>query len=566
MNGVHAHRKDLLWQRVAIATPYLWLLLFFLVPFAIILKISLADPVVAQPPFTPSFDASGGLAVTLDNFTFLLTDKLYAITYLRSVLMALIATLLCLALGFPMAYGIARARAEVRGLLLLLVVLPFWISFLLRVYAWMGLMNNNGTINNLLLGLGIVDAPVQFMYTDFAVFVGLTYSYLPFMILPLYATLERMDEDLVEAALDLRRDAETRILGRDLAARPAGCDRRLPAGVHPRHRRVRDSLPARRTRCAADRPGAVRRILCESRLAAGLRGRRRAPVVARDSHRHAATQPGEGRGGHRVRRSSRFVLSTLAFGYAFLYVPLVLVVVYSFNNSRISTVWGGFSTRWYAALLQNEQVLDATWLSLRIAVASATLATILGTMAGLALARFGRFRGRTLFSGMITSPMVMPEVITGLSLLLLFVSLQQLTGWPSQRGFSTITIAHTTFSMAYVAVIVRSRLAAMDESLEEAAMDLGGRPLRVVFDVTLPLIAPAMVAGWLLAFTLSLDDLVIASFVSGPGSSTLPMYIFSKVKLGVSPDINALATLIIVFVSVGVLLAWLATRRASRAT
>jgi putrescine transport system permease protein len=177
------------------------------------------------------------------------------------------------------------------------------------------------------------------------------------------------------------------------------------------------------------------------------------------------------------------------------------------------------------------------------------------------LARFGRFRGRTLFSGMITSPMIMPEVITGLSLLLLFVSLQQLVGWPGQRGFSTITIAHTTFSMAYVAVIVRSRLAAMDESLEEAAMDLGGRPLRVVFDVTLPLIAPAMLAGWLLAFTLSLDDLVIASFVSGPGSSTLPMYIFSKVKLGVSPDINALATLIIAFVSVGVLVAWLVTRR-----
>lgn len=265
-----------------------------------------------------------------------------------------------------------------------------------------------------------------------------------------------------------------------------------------------------------------------------------------------------------MKKSSSFLLSALAFGYAFLYVPLILVIVYSFNNSRISTVWGGFSTRWYAALWQNEQVLEATWLSLRIGVTSATLATVLGTMAGLALARFGRFRGRTLFSGMITSPMVMPEVITGLSLLLLFVSLQQLTGWPSQRGFSTITISHTTFSMAYVAVIVRSRLAAMDESLEEAAMDLGGRPLRVVFDVTLPLIAPAMIAGWLLAFTLSLDDLVIASFVSGPGSSTLPMYIFSKVKLGVSPDINALATLIIVFVSVGVLLAWVATRRANR--
>jgi len=265
-----------------------------------------------------------------------------------------------------------------------------------------------------------------------------------------------------------------------------------------------------------------------------------------------------------VKRHSRFVISVLAFGYAFLYIPLVLVIVYSFNDSRIATIWGGFSTRWYGELFRNEQILDAALLSLRVALTSATFATLLGTMAGLVLARFGRFKGRTLFSGMITSPMVMPEVITGLSLLLLFVTLQQLTGWPGQRGFSTITIAHTTFSMAYVAVIVQSRLLAMDESLEEAAMDLGGRPLRVVLDITLPLIAPAMIAGWLLAFTLSLDDLVIASFVSGPGSSTLPMYIFSKVKLGVSPDINALATLIIATISFGVLIAWLATRRAAR--
>lgn len=262
-----------------------------------------------------------------------------------------------------------------------------------------------------------------------------------------------------------------------------------------------------------------------------------------------------------MNRQSRFVISVLAFGYAFLYIPLVLVIVYSFNDSSIATVWGGFSTRWYGELLQNDQILDAALLSLRIALTSATMATILGTMAGLALARFRRFRGRTLFSGMITAPMVMPEVITGLSLLLLFVTMQQLTGWPGQRGFGTITIAHTTFSMAYVAIIVQSRLMAMDESLEEAAMDLGGHPLRVIFDITLPLIAPAMVAGWLLAFTLSLDDLVIASFVSGPGSSTLPMYIFSKVKLGVSPDINALATLIILFICVGVMLSWLVARR-----
>jgi putrescine transport system permease protein len=262
-------------------------------------------------------------------------------------------------------------------------------------------------------------------------------------------------------------------------------------------------------------------------------------------------------------KQSRFIISILAFGYAFLYIPLVSVIFYSFNDSRLATVWGGFSTRWYGELFRNDQILDAMFLSLRIAATSATFATILGTMAGLILVRFGRFRGRALFSGMITSPLVMPEVITGLSLLLLFVSLQQLIGWPGQRGFSTITIAHTTFSMAYVAVVVRSRLAAMDESLEEAAMDLGCGPARVIFDITLPLIAPAMVAGWLLAFTLSLDDLVIASFVSGPGSSTLPMYIFSKVKLGVTPDINALASLIILIVSVGLLLSWAAMRKRS---
>jgi putrescine transport system permease protein len=253
-----------------------------------------------------------------------------------------------------------------------------------------------------------------------------------------------------------------------------------------------------------------------------------------------------------MTRQSRFILTVLAFGYAFLYIPLVSVVVYSFNDSNLATIWGGFSTRWYGELFRNEQVLDATLLSLRIAAISATFATILGTMAGLVLARFGRFKGHTLFSGMITSPLVMPEVITGLSLL---------TGWPAQRGFSTITIAHTTFSMAFVAIIIQSRLTAMDQSLEEAAMDLGCTPARVVIDITLPLIAPAMISGWLLAFTLSLDDLVIASFVSGPGATTLPMYIFSKVKLGLTPDINALASLFILVVSSGLVIAWLALRK-----
>ena len=254
------------------------------------------------------------------------------------------------------------------------------------------------------------------------------------------------------------------------------------------------------------------------------------------------------------------LLTVTVFGYAFLYIPLISVIFYSFNDSRLVTLWGGFSLRWYQALLENEAIWAAALLSLRIAVISATVATILGTLVGLALIRLGKFRGRLLLTGMITAPLVMPEIITGISLLFLFITLADWIGWPGSRGAMTITIAHITFSMAYVAVIVRSRLTGMDQSLEDAAMDLGGRPVRVFFDITVPMIAPAMLAGWLLSFTLSLDDLVIASFVSGPGSTTLPMLIFSKVRLGVTPDINALATVIIVLVSIGVITASLITR------
>jgi len=264
-----------------------------------------------------------------------------------------------------------------------------------------------------------------------------------------------------------------------------------------------------------------------------------------------------------VRRTPVTLLTVAAFGYAFLYLPIVSVVIYSFNDSRLVTLWGGFSLRWYRALLDSEEILSSALLSLEIAVVSATVATVLGTLAGLALNRLGRFRGRTLLTGMITAPLVMPEIITGISLLFLFISLADWIGWPASRGATTIAIAHITFSMAYVAVVVRSRLAGMDESLEEAAMDLGGRPLRVFFDITVPSIAPAMISGWLLSFTLSLDDVVIASFVSGPGATTLPMLIFSKVRLGVTPDINALATVVILFVSIGVITAAVLTRRKS---
>ena len=248
-------------------------------------------------------------------------------------------------------------------------------------------------------------------------------------------------------------------------------------------------------------------------------------------------------------------LALLLLGLAFLYAPIVILIVYSFNASRLVTLWGGFSLHWYAVLLTDRPLLNAAWTTLRIALTSSTLALIMGTMAGVVMVRRRAFTGRTLFTGMIAAPLVMPDVIIGLSLLLLFVELNV------ARGFWTVTIAHTTLSMCYVAVIVQSRLVSFDRSIEEAALDLGATPLTAFFVITLPLIAPALVAGWLLAFSLSLDDLVIASFTTGPGATTLPMRIYSSVRLGVTPEINAISTILVVFVSLGVILATLAQRR-----
>ncbi len=258
---------------------------------------------------------------------------------------------------------------------------------------------------------------------------------------------------------------------------------------------------------------------------------------------------------HNGGKLSPFLKGALVVGFLFLYVPILSLVVYSFNASKLVTVWGGFSLRWYASLFENEQILSAAWLSIRIALAAAFGAVVLGTIAGLVMARFKRFRGSTLFAGMITAPMVMPEVITGLSMLLLFISLQQLIGVPTERGFFTIWAGHTTLCMAYVAVVVRSRLVEMDKNLEDAAMDLGARPLKIFFVITLPLIAPAIASGFLLSVTLSLDDLVTTAFLSGPGSTTLPQVIFSKVRLGLNPEINALATITVLLVGSVVLFA-----------
>lgn len=261
-------------------------------------------------------------------------------------------------------------------------------------------------------------------------------------------------------------------------------------------------------------------------------------------------------------RRGLFLPIAATLGFAFLYAPIISLVIFSFNENSLVTVWSGFSTKWYGELFADPQILDAAWLSVRIAFSAASIALVLGTLCAVALVRFRHFRGRTMLAGTVSAPLVMPDVITGLSLLLLFVAMEATIGWPAGRGIVTIIIAHSTFCMAYIVVVVQSRLSDMDISLEEAAMDLGATPVRVFFDITLPIIAPALISGWLLAFTLSLDDLVIASFVSGPGSSTLPMVIFSKVKLGVSPDVNALATIIIAFVALGVLAATMVQLRA----
>ncbi len=255
------------------------------------------------------------------------------------------------------------------------------------------------------------------------------------------------------------------------------------------------------------------------------------------------------------RRFSWFNAVSITAGFAFLYLPILLLVIYSFNESRLVTVWAGFSNKWYVEMLRNQALLDAAWETIRVALISATVATVLGTMAAIALVRFGRFRGRSLFSGMIYAPLVMPDVITGLSLLLLFVAI----GF--DRGFWTIVLAHITFSMCFVAVVVQSRLVTFDRSLEEAALDLGCPPLKTFFVITLPIIAPAVIAGWMLGFTLSLDDLVIASFTTGPGATTLPMKIYSQVRLGVTPEINAVCTVLIGLVTLGVITASLIEKR-----
>ena len=262
-----------------------------------------------------------------------------------------------------------------------------------------------------------------------------------------------------------------------------------------------------------------------------------------------------------MTRRPVFLISVLAFGFAFFYIPILSMMVYSFNASRLATVWGGFSTKWYVSLFSNKQVIDALLLSLKIALISSSVATVIGAMAGIVLARFSRFRGRTLFSGLVIAPLIMPEVITGISLLLFFIMMADWIGWPGARGFTTITLAHITFSAVFVTTIVQARMAQSDRAIEEAAMDLGSRPWQVMFDVTLPVIFPALLSGWLLAFTISLDDVVITEFVKSGGQDTLPTYMLGQLRRGVTPEVNAISTALLALTVVLLTLFFLLTRK-----
>ena len=552
-----------IFSRLVIIIPYAWLLFFFLIPFFIVFRISLSTTAIAMPPYEPVFGFSDGLSGILqkigtfsfDNYVWLTEDALYFNAYISSLWIAGVSTLMTLLIGYPIAYGMAQAPRTLRPMLLMLVILPFWTSFLIRVYAWIAILKPEGMLNQLLLSIGVIDQPLIILNTNWAIYIGIVYSYLPFMVLPIYSALEKMDHSLIEAAQDLGCPP-VGLLEDHLSAVHAGRDRRLHAGVHPGGRRVRHPRPARRIADADDRQDAVERVLRQSRLAGVLGGGGDPSLAAHRADHDLPVGAGARAGAVAMNAAwSRFNIVSIVLGFAFLYLPIVLLVIFSFNESKLVTVWGGFSTKWYGELFRNQGLMDAAWVTLRVGLISATVATVLGTLAALTLTRYTRFRGRILFSGMVFAPLVMPEVITGLSLLLLFVAIGL------DRGFLTVTLAHITFSMCFVAVVVQSRLMTFDRSLEEAAMDLGAPPVKTFFQVTLPVIAPAIVSGWMLAFTLSLDDLVIASFTSGPGATTLPMKIYSQVRLGVTPEINAVCTLLIGVVALGVIVASLANKR-----
>ena len=459
----------------------------------------------------------------------------------------------CLLIGYPMALAIARSAAARRPILLLLVMLPFWTGFLLRIAAWIGLLRDDGWINAALLALGVVHAPVPLLHTDFAMYVGIVYAYLPFMVLPLEARLARADPMLERAAADLGAGPVRRFLTVTLPLSLPGVAAGLVLVFVPVAGRIRHPRDARRSRLADHGAGDLAGVLRQSRLAAGggpVAGAAGAAAGCRRWRCGGCDEPVP-------------AAAWLLGAYAFLYVPIVLLVATSFNDSRLTTVWTGFSLRWYAALLAD----DAADRGGAAVAAHRRGVGHDGHGAGRAGRGWrwrgcGRFRGRGLFAGLLAAPLVLPDLLIGLALLLLFVAVQTAFGGPDARRADGDARACHRRRWPIVAVVVEARLHDAGTALEEAAMDLGASPLLAFLHVTLPLAAPALASGWLLAFTLSLDDVVIASFVSGPGATTLPMVVFSTLRLGATPELNALATVVLGVVAAALLVAWAVSGRA----
>ncbi len=558
------------WRTAAI--PFLWLILFFAVPFGLILKISLSDQARARPPYLPQLDITAGPAgfwafingLDLENFTVLVTDSFYVRSYLLSLQTAALATAFTLLIAYPMAYGLARTPTRWRPLLLGLVVLPFWISFLIRVYAWMAILKPNGFLDLLGQAVGLNAGTLALLNSPSAVIIGIVYSYLPFMILPLYSVLDKMDDTLLEAARDLgasvMRTFFSITLPLSLPGIYAGCllafIPMVGEFVIPDLLGGNDSALIGKTLWTEffnnqDWP-------LSSAIAVGMLAMLAIPFYLLQKAQANADVKSSSPGGQGERRWSLSTMAPVLLGLAFIYLPILLVMIFSFNESRLVTIWSGFSLKWYSLLFDNAQLLASAWLSFRLAFVSATAATVLGVLAALTLVRGRTMRGHSLFGFMVLAPIIIPEMVIGLAFLLLFVAI----GLP--RGFFTLFLAHTTFGMCFVAATVQARLSGFETSLEEASRDLGGSSWQTFWRITLPLILPAVMSGWALAFVLSFDDLIISSLVSGPGATTLPMRLYSQVRLGVTPEVNAASTLMVLAAATVLVLAMWSGGRSSQ--
>lgn len=540
-------------SRRIVVVPYLWLISFFVIPFLLILKISLSDQARARPPYIPQLDVTKGVegfwtfltALDFENYVTLLTDGYYFRSYLLSLETAAIATALTLLIAYPMAYGLTRARQKWRNLLLALVVLPFWISFLIRVYAWMAILKPNGFLDMVGQGLGFSAGAFALLNTKSAVIIGIVYSYLPFMILPLFTVLDKLDDSLLEASRDLGastlRTFISITLPLSLPGIYAGCllafIPMIGEFVIPDLLGSNDTALIGKTLWTEffnnqDWPLAAS-------IAVGMLLLLLLPIVALQKAQAKADVRQASQVSAGGRRFSSLNFAAVVFGLGFIYLPIFLVMIFSFNNSRLVTVWAGFSLKWYGVLFQNTQLLLSAWLSFKLAFVSATAATIIGVMAAMTLVRIKSFRGKKLFGFLVLAPIIIPEMVIGLAFLLLFVAIDL------PRGFLTLFLAHTTFGLCFVAATVQARLSGFDSTLEEASSDLGASRLQTFWRITFPLILPGVLSGWALAFVLSFDDLIISSLVTGPGATTLPMRLYSQMRLGVTPEVNAASTLMV---------------------